>query len=137
MFLDPLLISSRTASRNCTLPSPRVIRPLRSRTVTPSTSREAIVRATETPPCSGTKVIAPTQGDAGKRPCKLLKPAVCSLISSVGGLVRISRGRQVFYQGQLGARMQLSKVYLIHEGADEEDSAAGAAQKVFGVAGVG
>src|ERR1035438_5137651 len=39
------------ASRNCTLPSPRVIRPLRSRTVTPSTSREAIVSATDIPPC--------------------------------------------------------------------------------------
>src|ERR1039457_7161424 len=51
MFFCPLLIRSRMASRNCTLPSPRVIRPLKSRTLTPSTSREAIISATEVPPC--------------------------------------------------------------------------------------
>jgi hypothetical protein len=43
----------------------------------------------------------------------------------------------VFYQRQLGSRMQLTKVYLIHHGADEEDAAAGAAEQVFRVAGVG
>src|ERR1035438_9207440 len=51
MFFKPLLIRSRMASRSCTLPSPRVILPLRSRTVTPSTSREAILSATGIPPC--------------------------------------------------------------------------------------
>src|ERR1017187_3973749 len=39
--------------------------------------------------------------------------------------------RQVFDKGQFGAGMQLSKVYLIHEGADKEDAAPSAAQKVF------
>ena len=57
-FFNPLLIRSRMASRSCTLPSPRVIRPLRSRTVTPSTSREAIVSATEIPPFRVVTVIA-------------------------------------------------------------------------------
>jgi hypothetical protein len=33
----------------------------------------------------------------------------------------------MFDKRQLGSGMQLSKVYLIHEGADEEDAAAGAA----------
>src|SRR5215469_8018609 len=37
MFLRPLPTRSRTESRSTILPSPRVIRPLRSTTVTPST----------------------------------------------------------------------------------------------------
>ena len=37
----------------------------------------------------------------------------------------------MFNQRQLGARVQLSKVYLIHEGSDKEDAAASAAQKVL------
>ena len=40
-------------------------------------------------------------------------------------------------QRQFGSGMQLSKVYLIHEGADKEDAAAGAAQKIFRRQGVG
>jgi len=39
-------------------------------------------------------------------------------------------------QRQLGARIQLSKVYLIHEGTNKEDSAAGAAQQIFRSQGV-
>src|SRR6185312_11391460 len=38
---EPLASASRTASRRVTLPSPRVMRPLRSRMVTPSTCRVA------------------------------------------------------------------------------------------------
>ena len=38
----------------------------------------------------------------------------------------------MFDQGHLRAGVQFSKVYLIHEGADEEDAAAGAAHEVFG-----
>ncbi len=38
----------------------------------------------------------------------------------------------MFDQREFGAGMQLAKVYLIHEGADEEDAAAGAAQDVLG-----
>jgi hypothetical protein len=34
-------------------------------------------------------------------------------------------------ESEFGARMQLAKVYLIHEGPDEEDAPAGAAQDVF------
>ena len=39
--------------------------------------------------------------------------------------------RQMLDQRQLGSWMQLSKVYLIHEGTDEEDAAAATAQQVF------
>ena len=37
----------------------------------------------------------------------------------------------MFDQRQLGSRMQLTKVYLIHEGADEEDAPPRAAQEVL------
>src|SRR5260370_27577165 len=43
----------------------------------------------------------------------------------------LRRRCQMLYQRQFGSRMQLPKVYLIHEGADEEDAAAGAAQEVL------
>src|SRR5579863_5545878 len=62
MPLAPLLMRPRTASRNCTLPSPRVILPFRSRMVTPSTSRDAIVRATENSSLGCTSVIASPPG---------------------------------------------------------------------------
>jgi hypothetical protein len=39
--------------------------------------------------------------------------------------------RQMLDQRQLSSRVQLSKVYLIHEGADEKDATAGAAEKIF------
>src|ERR1035437_4058854 len=41
MCFDPFASTSWTASRSVTLPSPRVMRPLRSRIVTPSTWRVA------------------------------------------------------------------------------------------------
>lgn len=34
-------------------------------------------------------------------------------------------------EGQFGSGMELTKVYLIHEGADEEDATAGAAEEIF------
>src|ERR1035441_3316411 len=115
MFFCPLLIRPRMASRNCTLPSPKVIRPLRSRTVTPFTSREAIVSAMETPPCGAIRI---TFLRLPKRPVR-------------GASWIFASRRQNFDQRQLGSGMQLSKVYLIHEGSDEEDAAPRAAQQVF------
>ncbi len=55
----------------------------------------------------------------------------------VGGSGRFFGRRQMLYQRQLGPRMQLSEVYLIHERPDEEDAAAGAAQKIFRRQGIG
>src|SRR5580693_6229845 len=49
----------------------------------------------------------------------------------------LSRGCEMLHQRQFGSRMQLPKVYLIHEGADEEDAAAGAAQEVLRCKGIG
>ena len=37
----------------------------------------------------------------------------------------------MFDQGQLGSGLQLAKVYLIHEGPDEEYAAAGPAQEIL------
>jgi len=37
----------------------------------------------------------------------------------------------MFDEGEFSPRMQLAKVYLIHEGSDEKDAAAGAAQEVL------
>ena len=51
IFLLPLESRSRTVSRIMTLPSPRVIRPLQSTMVTPSTCRVLSFMLTETPPC--------------------------------------------------------------------------------------
>src|ERR1019366_6162590 len=39
--------------------------------------------------------------------------------------------RQTLHKRQLGSRMQLTKVYLIHERADEEDSTPCAAQQIL------
>src|SRR4051794_2353165 len=124
MVFEPLLIRSRTASRNCTLPSPRVIRPLRSRTVTPSTSREVIVSATEIPPFSVDTFIALLRGSNAKGICNL--PHATSS-PCLGWLAR----RQVLHQRQFCSRMQLSKVYLIHKRPDDEDAPARAAQNVL------
>jgi len=44
---------------------------------------------------------------------------------------------EMLYQRQFRTRMQLSKVYLIQEGSDEEDAASGAAEEIFGGEGVG
>ena len=38
---------------------------------------------------------------------------------------------QMFDQRQFGSGLELTKVDLIHEGANEEDAAAGAAQEIF------
>src|SRR5438105_15709709 len=120
MVFEPLLIRSRTASRNCTLPSPRVIRPLRSRTVTPSTSREVIVSATEIPPFSSRYGYSTSEGQPRRNlQTRERPPPPC-----LGCLARL----QMLHQRQFGSGMQLSKVYLIHEGADDEDAAARAAQ---------
>jgi len=54
----------------------------------------------------------------------------CSGISAIVLLV-LSRGRQMFNQFQLGTRMQLSKVYFIHQRPDQEDATACAAQKIL------
>ena len=37
----------------------------------------------------------------------------------------------MFDEGKFCSRMQLAKVYLIHESSDEKDASAGAAQEVF------
>ena len=37
----------------------------------------------------------------------------------------------MFDEGEFCSRMQLAKVYLIHEGPDKKDATAGAAQEVF------
>ena len=37
----------------------------------------------------------------------------------------------MLYKRQFGPGIQLSKVYLIHEGTDKEDAAAGSAEQVF------
>src|SRR5689334_22974389 len=50
IFLFPLESRSRTVSRRITLPSPSVIRPLRSTMVTPSTWRVLDFMVTGTPP---------------------------------------------------------------------------------------
>src|ERR1700691_1564322 len=130
MFFKPLLIRSRIASRSCTLPSPRVIRPLRSRTVTPSNSREAIVSATESPPFGLIQVIAPLRCAASEQKqrredhgsdSRLLPKRRCR------GALGFFFGRcQMFDQRQFSSGLQLSKVYLIHERANEKDAAAGA-----------
>src|SRR5579859_2923969 len=112
------------ASRSCTLLSPRVIRPLRSRTVTPSTSREAIVSATEIPPFSSRYGYSTFEGQQRKGICSCPTERRPPCLGCLGR-------RQMFYQRQFGSGMQLSKVYLIHERADDEDAAAGAAQQVF------
>src|SRR5271165_7071397 len=44
---------------------------------------------------------------------------------------------QMLDKCQLGSGMQLLEVYLIHERSNEEDAAAGAAQKILGSQGVG
>src|SRR5580698_2442211 len=104
MCLEPLASTSWTASRSVTLPSPRVMRPLRSRMVTPSTWRVATF-----------------------------------MLMRISPLVLCRRlGRcSVLYEGKFSAWMQLAKVYLIHEGSDQEDAPAGAAQDVFGGEGIG
>ena len=43
----------------------------------------------------------------------------------------------MLHKGELGTRMQLSKVYLIQEGTDEKDASAGAAEEIFWSEGVG
>src|ERR1039458_3467940 len=98
IFFDPLASESWIASRSVTLPSPRVMRPLRSRTITPSTWRFVTFM----------------------------------LILYVSlGLSRRLGGCSMLDKSEFGARMQLAKVYLIHEGPYEEDAPAGAAQDVF------
>src|ERR1035438_4030180 len=98
IFFDPLASASWIASRSVTLPSPRVMRPLRSRTITPSTWRVDTFM--------------------------LILYVSLSLCRRLGGCSMLDKS-------EFGARMQLAKVYLIHEGPDEEDAAAGAAQDVF------
>src|SRR6266702_1167157 len=98
MCFDPFASTSWTASRSTTLPSPRVMRPLRSRIVIPSTWRVATF--------------------------------MLMFVSPLGLWSRLGR-RSVFDECEFSARMQLAKVYLIHEGSDEEDAPAGAAEDVF------
>src|ERR1035437_1293979 len=104
MCFDPFASTSWTASRSVTLPSPRVMRPLRSRIVIPSTWRVATF--------------------------------MLMFVSPLGLWSRLGR-RSVFDECEFSARMQLAKVYLIHEGSDEEDAPAGAAEDVFRGEGVG
>ena len=50
-------------------------------------------------------------------------------VKSASGRVRF--GRQMFDQGHLSSGMQLTKVYLIHEGTDEKDAASCAAEEIL------
>src|ERR1039458_4123833 len=133
MFFCPLPIRLRMASRICTLPSPRGIRPLRSRTATPSTSREAIVSATGIPPYWNSDYHTLAVQRSGKTPAlrrEEIDPSL-PLKPCASALCLFARQRQTLDERQLGSGMQLSKVHLIHEGTDKEDATAGAAQEIF------
>ena len=60
-----------------------------------------------------------------------------SCTSCASTLCFIAIRRQMLDQCQLGSWMQLSKVYLIHEGTDKEDATASATEQVFRGEGVG
>ena len=54
-------------------------------------------------------------------------------LTEFGDALSLFLGRsEVFDEGEFGAGLELAEVDLIHEGADEEDAAAGAAEKVLG-----
>src|ERR1035437_111273 len=122
------------ASRSCTLPSPRVIRPLRSKMLTPATSREAIVNAMDIPPCRYYDYRTPEV--PGCVDWLFPAPAEKNYLNPSPGYVvdalcfRSGRS-QMLDQRQLGSGMQLSEVYLIHEGSDQEDAAPRAAKQVL------
>src|SRR4029079_16522226 len=56
--------------------------------------------------------------------------------SERGCLRLFLRRGQVLDEGEFSARLESAEVHLIHERADEEDTAAGAAQEIFGGEGI-
>src|SRR5208283_3451302 len=97
MFLFPLLSSLRISSRNCVHPSPKVILPLISTTVTESTCR-----------------------------------IVAFMLTVGSSLFSLYFATQALNHGHFCPRaIDIFHPELVHEGANEKDSAPGHVQQVF------
>src|SRR5579863_3537966 len=112
IFLRPLARFSRTRSRNRALPSPSVIRPSMSITVTSPTSRRAALKLIGKP----FRVILPCTAIHKRMRC-----------CSAGVLALVALGHD--HYGATGCAGE--NIHFVHERFHQEHTAAGMAQDVF------